>query len=294
MAREWNKNTSNSTIFNSARPLGALINGAKAVVVSCWCYPTYVDVSTGNFRNTFLDIEIQTAGSSTGKPGVRLALYAPSATNSFKFSLSAASTNGDSTAIMNANTTFSTGQYYHVLGQVDYTNKAMQVYVNGTLDLNATGLTFGSNTYTHTSWASGRYPDAIGCISNASNVPYGTPYQFNGRLAELAIWAIPIGESWFTQEEASALAGGANSLRIRTPRLVYYDPIYSASSLLGNHVSPNIKPTLRGSIPAFRHPKVSPMRSRLAYVPYAASEPPPPPPPSGSSLRTLALTGVGI
>jgi len=89
----------------------------------------------------------------------------------------------------------STGAWVHTGGVLDYPADQIRVYKDGQLDV-TTSVTFGNNTYTFS--RGGGLNDEIGGVANIA-VPTSTATQFDGRIAELAVWAGKLTDGDFAQ-----------------------------------------------------------------------------------------------
>lgn len=249
MARDFTKNTSNTLALGTAA-LGTLVNGASAISFAAWAYAdSYSATSTANNRVfTALIGGITNAGFAIGvdNTGANPVLR-----------VSARSDNADALQAASSATIISTGQWWHLGGVVNFAADTITPYVNGASE-GDTGVTFANTTYVS---GSPSREDVIGAISFITSIPEG---QWDGRIAEFALWNVNIGANAFR-----SLAQGHSPLRVHPTQPVTYMPLW------GDH-SPEIDlrdalvGTIAGSVPKGNHAPVVPFGSWLwGSVPFA-------------------------
>lgn len=233
MARDFTKNTSNycSLGVNQIQPL---INGASAISVHA--------IAWGDSFNTGAnDNRILTIGVANNLAGVIMEVVGSAGAEVLKIAGRSVST--DSLQTKSATTVFSTTAWHHLGGVLNIGGDTITPYYEGTAE-GGGAVTFGNAT-----WTNGT-PTQLDTIGAGQTAPVSSVIQWDGRIAELAIWVVDIGASGF-----ASLNKDISPLLVRPESLVYYAP------LIGNF-SPEIdlisakSGTITGSLPASAHPRV--------------------------------------
>ena len=242
MARDFTKNTSNTLSFGT-NAIGPLFNGASAISIHCWAYAdTYS--ATGITDNALFAF-----GIGSGVAGLFF-----NVDNGTKLRMGGRSGTGDAFQSRTSTTNITTGQWWSLGGVNNIAADTITPYVSGLAE-GGGAVTFGNATYTHSAASSSS--DRIGAAQSGALT---TNLQWDGRIAELAIWNVDIGASGFTQ-----LALGVSALLIRPEALVIYTPIlgrYSPEIDLRNGKTA----TISGTVDVADHPRIIyPARRRTHY-----------------------------
>jgi hypothetical protein len=159
---------------------------------------------------------------------------------------SARSNSGDGLQFRQGSGSVGTGSWKHVGMVADLPNDLIYTVLNGSVE-GSTAVAFGGTTYTNAGGQS--VTDRIG--SN-TGVPPGTAEQFDGRIAEVAVWALGSGDALLTAEEWAALAGFVSPALIRPHLLVYHNDLNRRTS---DRVA-GVAGTVSGSLSYADHPRI--------------------------------------
>jgi hypothetical protein len=177
---------------------------------------------------------------NTNFAGLELNFNAVSGNPRIRFSVRSVST--DARQNMDGVTNVTTGQWIPVGGYVSFGTDFMQVWYNGAVDNSGT-VTFANNSYTFGTPNAGA-SDSFGGYFSAGP---STNSQFNGDLAEIAIWRGGISDDAFV-----SLAKGFDARLIRPILLWEYWPLVREHHGIVN----SIIGTVTGSIPVTDHPRI--------------------------------------
>lgn len=252
MARDFSKTASNNLDLG-ATTIGTLLNGAAKISVHAWINPDSYD--TANNDNRILSVAIQ-----NGTGGLTLSINNPAGTPVVRMAGRSVVTDGYQ--IKDGTTNITTGSWWSVGGVNNISGDTITPYVNGAAE-GGGAVTFGNASYTiGTTDANVEFIGAGLATQPRSN----TSTQFDGRIAELAIWTDDIGAAGFAM-----LAKGFSPLMVRPDALLCYWP------LIGNY-SPEIdlisgkNATVNGTVAAASHPRIIyPTRPQAIFVPSAAA-----------------------
>ncbi len=150
------------------------MNGATGLTLEAWVYPTALRNSGDTQRNVIADFCLSGSFSM-------VMLYLR---ENGKIRFGGRSQSADSFQnVVTANVEVAINGWYHIAGVLDYTNKAIYLYVNGSLVASqTTGVSFGSNTYT----SSGGSQEFIGVNQGLSAQQY-----YQGYIDNMRIWSTP-------------------------------------------------------------------------------------------------------
>ncbi len=254
MARDFSKNTSNYVSLG-ANAISSRLSGAAGITIGAWINGDVFDST--DFNNRILSPLISSTTTSgivfcvAGGPPARLRIAARSETAGTLFTC-------------DGSTTLSTGTWYHLAATIDIAGDAMGVYVNGASD-GTSSPTFVSTSYTP---GTPTGPDLIGAVPSAGGTPSSTGVQFDGRIADLAVWNAALSSG-----EIAGMARGVSPMRVRTASLVAYYPMIGDGSSVTNFRGGTPLGTITGSIPHAAHAPVSspsigmPRRRRFSSAP---------------------------
>lgn len=249
MARDFTKNGSNyMTLGGNA--IGPLVNGASAISMAAWGYAD--SFAAGTNENRIFSFEIN--GGSTGGT-----MAVGNSTGTFKLRPGGRSVSTDSFQNRNANTEVTTGAWHHFGGVLDFANDLITPYYEGVAE-NSGAATFNNTTYTHGTISS---TDGIG--KGVGDTILITDVQWDGRLAEVAVWAGDIGAAGY-----ASLYKGFSPLLVRPDLLVNYWPLMGRYSPEIDLISGK-NGTINGTIANDVHPRVIyPTRPQAIFPPAAA------------------------
>lgn len=255
MARDFSKNTSNYCLLG-ANAINPLLSGAPGVTVSAWINGDAFDATDFNNR---IFVALMTGTSTSGI--VLCVAGGPPARARFAIR----SENGGTLYTCDGATTLSTGTWYNIVGVADIAGDSMATYLQGASDATAS-TAFTSTSFTP-STPTGN--DTIGCVVGAGGTtPGATGVQFDGRIAELAIWKAALSAG-----EIAGLGRGASALRYRPNSLVAYYPLIGLGSAERSLVTGGPSAAITGSIPWATHPPVAPPFGGSHRSPYVISAP---------------------
>jgi len=234
MARDFTKNTSNNTSLGNGI-VNAILSGAAKIAVHLWMYAdTY---NTGASDNRMLNGVVD--GSSSG---LIIAVNGSGANKVLFVSCKPSSAEAGSSRSGVSN--LATGQWNAVGTLINIASDSITIYVNGTQDAT------GSNSFTATSYTPGTAtsPDRIG-----GGTSLGTANQFDGRLAEVAIWVFNSSTPGLTADEWKALYAGTPAMQVRPVNLAAYWPLWGIHSPETELIAARTA-TITGSLPKSAHP----------------------------------------
>jgi hypothetical protein len=229
MARDFTKNTSNYMRVGVDK-INPLISGASAVSIHAVAKPDTITATSGANR-------LVVSAVSNTQGGIVLSLHNGT---SALVRVAARSGTGDAAQVAVGSSVVSTGSYASFGGVADFANDAVRVYYNGAEEAN-TAVTFANATYTPGTPTT--LNDTIGADDTTSN-------QFDGAIAEVAIWNTDIGTSAFAM-----LADGVSALAVRPDALVFYMPLVGKYSPEIDVVSGQ-SGTITGTVAEIAHPRV--------------------------------------
>lgn len=252
MARDFSKNTSNYMLLG-ANAINPLLSGAPGVTVSAWVQADAFDATDFNNR---IFVALMTGASTSGI--VLCVAGGPPARARFAIR----SENGGTLYTCDGATTLSTGTWYHLAGVADIAGDSMATYLNGASDATAS-TAFTSTSFTP-STPTGN--DTIGCVVGAGGTtPASTAVQFDGRIAEVAVWKVALSAG-----EIAGLAGGNPATKYRPQSLVLYHQLLGHGSpersLVGGPSG-----TITGTVAQASHAPVAPAFGRNRRVPYVVT-----------------------
>jgi hypothetical protein len=141
-------------------------------------------------------------------------------------------------------TTVPFNQWSNVGGVLDFPNDTIRTYLNGVSDGS------GAATFANTSYTQATAPTVGDALGSSTSPPGGTTEQFDGLIAEVAVWAGDIGDTGMYQ---LAKAFSPKLVRFNLAR-IYFPLIGRATperdivgGLIGN---------VTGSVPAAAHPRI--------------------------------------
>ncbi|MDY0151381.1 MAG: LamG-like jellyroll fold domain-containing protein [Candidatus Cloacimonas sp.] len=148
------------------------MNGATGLTLETWVKPS--SLRTGTSRNVIADFCLNGA----------LSMVMMYFTDSGIFRFGGRSRVEDNfQSIQTPSAVVSTGNWYHMAGVLDFTNKTIKIYQNGELIGSVTGVSFGSNTYTSSGTGS---TEVIGV-----NQPLTATQFYHGYMDDMRIWNTP-------------------------------------------------------------------------------------------------------
>jgi hypothetical protein len=232
LARDASKNTSNYLSLGT-NALGPLLNGAAKISMHALVVADTFD--TGTNDNRILSVYIN--GTTTA--GVVLALAGSAGAE--KVRVGGRSQSLDSFQAVSGATTVSAGTVYGVGGVLDLSGDSIRVYLDGAQDASS-AATFANASYTNGT------PTAADSISGA--VGSGSSTFFDGRIAEVAIWAGDIGAAGF-----GVLAQRVSPMLVRPDLLVSYWPLIGRESPERDRFG-GVGATITGTVATADHPRV--------------------------------------
>lgn len=233
MARDFTKNTSNYMTLG-ADAIGTLINTVGAVSVHAWINPDSYD--SGAFDNRIL-----TGFCGAGFANILLAVDGSGGNK--VLAVAGRSRVSDSFQSKVGTTDLGTGTYKSVGAVFDYGAATITPYISGTAE-GGGSVTWGTTAYDHT--VAVGFVDGIGHGGTLS-----TATQFDGRIAELAIWDVALTSGDFT-----SLAGGAAANTVDSGNLIVYMRIIGTDSPETDLIN-GFSGTITGSLPQDTHPTIT-------------------------------------
>lgn len=206
MARDFSKNTSNYLSLPAGN-IGAGLNGTRAISIAAW---VYADTLTGGSDNDYL-INVWCASFAQLKitlSDMRGQFYNPAAVGAIPDRY--------------ASSALTTGVWTHICFTYSvYAYQTPDCYINGVLSNGSGTWEIGGSAWGYSAYA---IPDSIGC-KIAASTPTNTSQQFDGKIADLAIWTGNIGI-----KGAQQLAAGCSPLRILPAVLLAHWPLWGEYS----------------------------------------------------------------
>ena len=240
MARDFSKNTSNYMLVGQ-NAIGTLLDGAAYVMVSAWI--NYDTVTASANQNRLLNVV-----SDSNTAGLFVSLH--NGTSSV-LSCNARSVSTDGLQSKSGTTVLSSGTWYQVGAIFDFAGDTITPYVNGVAE-GGGSVTFGNSSYTDGTPALNEI-DAIGCAAvSPAGAPSTTNIQFDGRIAELAIWA---SATAFTAADQEAMAARIAPNLVRRDALKVYFPLRGTDSPEKDNWG-GLSGTITGTVSAADHPNI--------------------------------------
>lgn len=245
MARDFVKNTSNRMSLGVGA-IGTLLNGASKIAVHALINPDAFDTGT-------LDNFIFISFVGTVNAGVQMCVDGSTGTK--RLVCRGRSQTADSGQLKTATSNLSTGQWWSVGGAWDIGGDTITPYVAGVAE-GGGSVTFGATTYTY---GSPTRDDAIGGPDLTSIT---TASQFDGRIAELAVWVFGASDAGLVAADFLSLSKGFSSRMVRSDALCFYMPLLGNSSPEQDAISRKTG-TISGTVAKAEHPRLFlPSRSR--------------------------------
>lgn len=253
MARDFSKNGSNYMTLG-VNAVGPLLNGAAKISVHAWVYADTFD--TGTNENRILTI-INNTGSVSG-----VVLCVTDSAGSKLLRAGARSVSTDGFQARNATTVITTGAWHSVGAVYDIAGDVITPYYEGVAE-GGGAVTFGNATYTQ---GSPGVADTDGIGKGGSDTIAVTTIQWDGRIAELAIWTDDVGVSNF-----AALAKGFSPLLVRPDVITDFWPLIGNYSPETDIISGK-NGTIAGTIAKADHPRIIyPSRPQIRFPGAAAA-----------------------
>lgn len=248
MSRDFVKSTSNRLSLG-ANLLNPLLERAEQISFHAWI----VIDSTTTFANDNRVISILISGGTTS--GLSLSVEHSGSNRLVR--VGARSESADTYRTLDGVTALDTGVWYSIGGIFDFRGGFLTVYLNGSLDSRGSAA-WGQTAYAPSA-STGN--DGIGCVFNGT-FPVGTSTQFDGRIAEVAIWRQNIGNVAFAElargfTPLARYSAGARSLTEAFPSLVAYLPLYGIDSPEPDLTGNGIKGTISGTLNPCDHPRIA-------------------------------------
>jgi hypothetical protein len=204
--------------------LGGATTYAPPLTLSCWFNP---DVVPASGIRTLISLSEATVGGSSGTTLNHSVLLL---INSSQTLVARAAVNNGNSSSLSTNT-WSTGTWSHALGR--FTSASNRIAcLDGVIGTNSGASRAATNL------------DNL-LMGRASGGTYAGNNPFNGKLAEVAVWAATLAD-----DEVVALSKGAKASSIRPGDLVYYQPLVRESS----DVMSSEPVTVSGPL-VFQHPR---------------------------------------
>ena len=233
MSRSFTKNIAN--FMDLANSDATLLDNSAITAFSLWANVRTLD--TGSPQNILFSIP------NPGSASFGLAAHIRIVTGVNRLALRGRATATDSTRTMTAATqTFSTGQWAHLAGQVDWANDTGYLVTNGVSE--TVGAAAGWTATAFDSGAgTGKFRLGQTSLAAASLVAAD---GFDGLLAHVAFWTPT---TLFTANEWSALFQGIPPWYVRPANLQLYRPLPGIDATEPDLVSHGTV-TITGSVPA--------------------------------------------
>jgi hypothetical protein len=239
MARDFVK-ASGNFLGLGAGTGNALLNGAARISLHAWIRPDSFDTGS-QFQNDIIAFYVN--GTSHG---VLLNVNASATNPNGRLRIQCQPESSEGFEVREGGTDIVAGNQYAAGASIDLTGDRMDVYLDGVNDGG------GAEAFTATAYTPGSpaRDDAIGA-DRGSGTPSQTS-QFDGRIAEVAVWTEDIGSDGFAQ-----LAKGFSPLLVRPEALVFYMPLLGFGAdgpeidLAGGYAG-----TITGTIAIADHPRV--------------------------------------
>jgi hypothetical protein len=238
MARTFSKNTANSLAYPTTNYLNGRLNGKGQVSIFARIKAASFD--TGGGTNNRILNGVINDGGVTAVTGVVLSVIGDTGTSG-RIRGGGRSVATDGLLQVAGVTNFSTGTWVRVGAVLDFATDTIRVYLNGVQDASGTA-----------SWANATYTAGTATSADLIGGPTlpvsATALQFDGDIADVAVWAGDIGTVGYEELEDYVPAA------VRPDLLVSYAPLLEGQTPFdiwdGNSL------TIAGSIPEARHPRV--------------------------------------
>lgn len=242
MARDFSKSTSNYALLG-AGDVNNIISGAAAISIHCWAQAD--SFNTANLNNRLLNAVVGAAGT-----GIMFSVH-----NGVSAVLvgGGRARDADSFQQVNGTTVLATGTWYSLGLVFNYGASTLQPYVNGVAE-GSPSVTFGAATYTAGS------PALADSIGGPAGVPSVTAPQWDGAIAEFALWTRALSAAEF-----AALAQRAPAARFRPAR--YWPMLGSEGAAIRELARGGPHLSVTGTIGNRAHAPVA--------APFGADQPPP-------------------
>lgn len=189
MARDFTKNTSNYMDIG-INQIAPILDGASFLCVHAW-------VNADTYTTGANDNRVFSTVLDDAKTGFTLMVNDAGATETPK--VGARSQSADVFQTQTGTTDINSGSWVSAGGRADIAGDKIAVFTNGNKDTDAS-VTFGASTYTNS------VPTTSDDVIGGSSIPATvTPPQFDGDIAEVAVFAKDIGDNAFI-----GLAHGVN------------------------------------------------------------------------------------
>lgn len=235
MARDFTKNTSNYCAIG-VNQFGPILNGASVISVAMW---VQADTLTGTANNnrmfSIYNRDGNTALSFLTDASNHLRVGGRSADEGFQFK--------DTT------TTIATdGSWTRLGGVFNFAAGTITPYINGGAE-GGGGVTFSNTTWINNVPTTTN--DIVGGdAASGGGGPTATGQQFDGRIAEWAIWRIDIGATAFAN-----LALGYLPSVVHATQPVFWMRLLGDTSPEPSVIS-SVQGTITGSVPQATHPPI--------------------------------------
>jgi hypothetical protein len=236
MARDFSKNVANYLSLGTG-VVAAVVSGSGRISLSCLAFIRSTTAAAND--NTIFQIIV--GGSSVG-----VALNIDNLTVAGQRQLRGAgrSQASDARQAINGATNLALNTWIHLGAIIDYTGDKIETYVDGALD--GTGaVAFAAATFTPSAATD---PDGLGCYSPGLGIT--TASQFDGLLAELAIWKDDIGADAMRE-----LGNRRVPFKVQRASLRHYWPFDGRGTNPPDFVG-GVNAIVTGSIPIADHPRV--------------------------------------
>lgn len=230
MARDFTKDTANYMSLG-VNQIQTLLNGAAKISMHAWVNPD-------TFNTGANDNRIITIGVADSLAGFILEIVGSAGAEVLKVAGRSVST--DTLQSKSATTVVSASTWHSCGGVFDESGDAITPYYEGAAE-GGGAVTFGNAV-----WTNGT-PTQLDTIGAGQSAPVETVIQFDGRIAELAIWTDDIGAAAFAN-----LANGWSPLFFPTS-LKFYFPLAGRFSPEPDVVSGKTG-SITGSLPIIQHP----------------------------------------
>ncbi len=246
MSRIFTKNIANYMSMGAGN-IGPLFNGASVVSISLWIFPNSFGGSTIVDGDDVLTVW---HSSTAACFGFRCNRSTGPTDDSGHISLRRLGTDGASVGNRCGATAIPTGQWTHIGGIMPMDGATFpDIYKNGLNDNSATGAsaaTSGTFLYQNSS----PRDESIGMAAQVGSGPISITRQFDGYIAEVALWAGDIGAS-----NISSLSKGFSPMKVRPDLLRNYYPLYGGSSP-EQDIKGGKGAIIAGALPMGPHPRV--------------------------------------
>lgn len=253
MALDFVKDASNYLSYGIGG-LSSRINGESKYAVSALIRPdTYSATSPTNNENVVFRLMVN---GTTNVLTLRVDLVAATP----RVHVTARSIAADSAQTVTGTTVdLAAGSWHQIGALVDIAGDSISPVADGIID-NASAVTFGGSAVII---GTPTEPDRIGAHSAT---PPNIEDQFDGIIAECAIWALGSGDTGadFTSEEWLSLAEGTCPLLVRPQALAFYEPFLIKRTSPTDHIS-KATGTITGSLSYVDHPRILMPKRKKVY-----------------------------